>query len=44
MRYGPKGKEMKEAGLNAEEIEYAKKDWLLLEAKRIFKENSFDFE
>ena len=30
-------------GLNNEQIEFAKKDWDLLEAKRHYKSNSFDF-
>jgi DNA-directed RNA polymerase II subunit RPB3 len=38
-----KAREMKIAGVNNEEIEYAHKDWLLLEAKRYYKPGSFDF-
>ena len=32
-----------EKGYSKDEIEFAKKDWLLLDAKRIFIENSYDF-
>ena len=35
--WNEKSKEMKENGNSAEEIEYARKDWLLLEAKRYYK-------
>ena len=41
--WNEKSKEMKENGNSAEEIEYARKDWLLLEAKRYYKPDSFDF-
>ena len=41
--WNEKSKEMKENGNIAEEIEYARKDWLLLEAKRYYKPDSFDF-
>lgn len=35
--------EMKTKNMNEDEIEYAKKDWYLLDAKRITKPDSFDF-
>ena len=38
-----KAREMKSNGMNNEEIEYSRKDWLLLEAKRYYKPDSFDF-
>ena len=38
-----KESEMREKYINDTEYEYAKKDWLLLDAKRIFIANSFDF-
>tara|TARA_Y100000768_G_scaffold388081_1_gene382017 strand:- start:404 stop:1534 length:1131 start_codon:yes stop_codon:yes gene_type:complete len=38
-----KAREMKSNGMNNEEIEYSRKDWLLLEAKRYYKQDSFDF-
>ena len=38
-----KANEMKQTGISKEEIEYARKDWLLLEAKRYYISDSFDF-
>tara|TARA_B100001093_G_scaffold263388_1_gene251775 strand:+ start:2625 stop:3743 length:1119 start_codon:yes stop_codon:yes gene_type:complete len=38
-----KEKELREKEYSKEEIEFIKKDWLLLDAKRLFIENSFDF-
>lgn len=38
-----KESELKKAGTSKEAIEFAEKDWFLLDAKRFFQENSFDF-
>lgn len=38
-----KEKELKKLETNKDEIEFIKKDWLLLDAKRIIMEDSFDF-
>jgi len=38
-----KAKEMKAEKVSVEEIEFAKKDWLLLEAKRYILDDTFDF-
>ena len=38
-----KEKELKSGNKTDEEIEFEKKNWLLLDAKRIYVENSFDF-
>lgn len=38
-----KHEELKSKNLSKEEIDFMKKDWLLLDAKRIFVEDSFDF-
>ena len=38
-----KMKQLEEEGLDQDQIEFAKKDWDLLEAKRYYKENSYDF-
>ena len=35
--------ELKKTGTSKEAIEFAEKDWFLLDAKRFFQENSFDF-
>ena len=41
--WNEKRKQHETAGLSQEEIEDEKKNWLLLDAKRIFIDNSFDF-
>ena len=38
-----KKKELEEEGLNEDQLDFAKKDWDLLEAKRYYKSNSYDF-
>ena len=38
-----KKKELRQNNTNTEDIEYIKKDWLHLDAKRIIKQDSFDF-
>ena len=35
--------ELKKTGISTEELEFAKKDWHFIDAKRIFLEDSFDF-
>jgi DNA-directed RNA polymerase subunit L len=39
-----KEKDMEEAGLSKEEIEFNKKNWLAVDAKRLFEKDSFDFK
>ena len=41
--WNDKKQELAKNGMNDEEIEFEKKDWLLLEAKRIIIPDSFDF-
>jgi DNA-directed RNA polymerase subunit L len=41
--WAKKATELSKAGSNATEIEFLRKDWFLLDAKRIFVPNSFDF-
>ena len=41
--WNEKSKQLEKDGLSQEEIDDEKKNWLLLDAKRIFIENSFDF-
>ena len=41
--WSAKARELKSEGLSAEEIEFERKNWLLLEAKRITLPDSFDF-
>jgi DNA-directed RNA polymerase subunit L len=41
--WSKKEKEYKEQGLSKEDIEFEKKNWMLLDAQRIFTPNSFDF-
>ena len=38
-----KESELKESDINEKDIEFEKKNWLLLEGKRYFKENTFDY-
>ena len=42
-KWTEKEEELKQKNLKKEEIEFAKKDWMILDAKRLFIENSFDF-
>jgi DNA-directed RNA polymerase subunit L len=42
-KWGEKAEQMKKDGSTNEEIKMAEKDWYLLEAKRIIKENEYNF-
>lgn len=41
--WAKKEAELKKTGITAEEVEFARKDWYFIDAKRIFSEDSFDF-
>lgn len=41
--WSEKEKALKQTGMNAEELEFAKKDWHFIDGKRHFLDNSFDF-
>jgi len=42
-KWNEKEKLLKSENYNSDDIEYLKKDWMILDAQRYFKKNSFDF-